>query len=1082
MSRIFPLQWRIFTLSAIYCLFATFQLFAQKAEEMRIEHITEEQGLSSSVVHTIFQDKQGMLWFGAFDGLNEYDGMKFRHFHQTLPDSLSNGISAVRCIAQDFTGALWLATNSKRGVSRFNPITQTFGFFPITSKNAPLTVTAILEDAENTLWFATSRGLYRLDRQNMSIQAHSEVNVLASASIIALAEDASKTLWIATKTSIFRLDKGRTSLRKLECGLPSNVAISNLVQQSDSAQTLLWLGTEASGIICVNAQTSQIHASYTQAQGLEQGLTSNSIRSLICLKNGDVWAGTDKGISIIQHSRNLQTSVITRLQADPKNPATLSGNMVYALLEDASGVVWAAAEFYGLNKYTRFRHKFQHISASLFVNKPSLSSNYIRGIAETPASNGASYLWFATQTGGLNRLNRATGEWAYYRKDKLGSDTSWTLRFDGKETLWIGLVHGGAWMYNTRTQAMTRFAGIPADATIQIIMLDKQGMVWFAGDSYPLTALLPNHSTRQYSISAGATANPERILCLLEDKRGRFLVGTDKGLRELDRTTGAVRVLLPGVVNALYEDASEALWVGTRGQGLQQFRRKTASNEESLYVLGEREGLPNSTVSAILPDAQGTLWVSTKRGLAHIDPKRRKVLHIYDTDDGLQGNEFHRESAFRSASGELFFGGTNGVNSFFPDRISSNRTPPPVAITSVKKSEREELLTDSTVQATNTVRLRYDENALSFGFVALDYNSPDHNVFAYKLDGLDKGWIQCGNRREATYTSLEPGEYTFHVRAANNDGVWNEEGATMRVIIAPPIWRTWWFIALSVASAICIGFVAYRARIRGIEARNEWLEKQVTTRTAELRTANVELQQINNKLSDSLNEIQILSSVLDGERNKSEDLLLNILPPSIAERLKWGETTIVDTFESATVLFSDMVGFTKIASRVTPEELIVMLNRMFSVFDQLAEVHGVEKIKTIGDAYMAVAGVPIPNEEHASAIAAMALDMLLAIQELAENEQLPISIRVGMHTGYLTAGVIGEKKFAYDLWGDTVNTASRMESSGEAGRVQCSETTYLLLKDKFEFEERGMIEVKGKGAMKTYFITGQKGPHWSEKV
>ena len=568
-------------------------------------------------------------------------------------------------------------------------------------------------------------------------------------------------------------------------------------------------------------------------------------------------------------------------------------------------------------------------------------------------------------------------------------------------------------------------------------------------------------------------------------RSGRFLVGTDKGLRELDRTTGAVRVLLSGlVVNALYEDASEALWVGTRGQGLRQYRRKTASNDESLYVLGEREGLPNSTVSAILPDAQGTLWVSTKRGLAHIDPERRKVLHVYDTDDGLQGNEFHRESAFRSASGEMFFGGTNGVNTFFPDRMWSNRTPPPVAITSVKKSEREELLTDSTVQATNTVRLRYDENALSFAFVALDYNSPDHNVFAYKLDGLDKGWIQCGSRREATYTSLEPGEYTFHVRAANNDGVWNEEGATMRVIIAPPVWRTWWFIALSVASAICIGFVAYRARIRGIEARNEWLEKQVTTRTAELRTANVELQQINNKLSDSLNEIQILSSVLDGERNKSEDLLLNILPPSIAERLKWGETTIVDTFESATVLFSDMVGFTKIASRVTPEELIIMLNRMFSVFDQLAEVHGVEKIKTIGDAYMAVAGVPIPNEDHASAIAAMALDMLLAIQELAENEQLPISIRVGMHTGYLTAGVIGEKKFAYDLWGDTVNTASRMESQGVAGRVHISEEVYHALINStvfghtesqenrgFHFEERGNIDVKGKGTMRTWFVT-----------
>jgi class 3 adenylate cyclase len=169
-----------------------------------------------------------------------------------------------------------------------------------------------------------------------------------------------------------------------------------------------------------------------------------------------------------------------------------------------------------------------------------------------------------------------------------------------------------------------------------------------------------------------------------------------------------------------------------------------------------------------------------------------------------------------------------------------------------------------------------------------------------------------------------------------------------------------------------------------------------------------------------------------------------------------------------------MVGFTKIASKVSAEELIVILNRMFSEFDKLAEKHGVEKIKTIGDAYMAVAGVPIPNDFHAEAVADMALDIMLAIKDLAEKENLPISIRAGIHTGYLTAGVIGEKKFAYDLWGDTVNTASRMESSGEPGRVQCSEATYLALKDTFDFEERGTIEVKGKGAMKTYFVLGRK--------
>ena len=1054
---------------------------------MRIERITEEQGLSSSVVNTIFQDRRGILWFGAFDGLNEYDGLKFRHFHQTLPDSLSSGIGTITHIAHDFTGALWLATLSKRGVSRFNPINETFDFFPVAPATSTIQIHTILEDANKALWLGTSHGLYRLDRTTMRFQAVSVPN-LPQADIIELREDAAQTLWIATPARVYALDKSRRVVRQIECGVQANDRIAAFALQQDTSKTLLWIGTGKQGVHCIDGNNAQILVSLTQ----EQGLTSNAVRSLLYASNGAIWVGTDKGISVLNFApKTFKTPFITRLQPAPNNPHTLSGNVVQALFEDASGVVWAATEFYGLNKYARFKHKFRHIHASPFRNAPTLLSNYMRGIAETPVQGGRAsksatfgassnkYLWFATQTAGINRWNRATGEWTYFRKDKLGSDTAWVLRFDGKETLWIGLVHGGLWTYNATTQAMKRFDGIPAEATIQTVFLDKQGTVWVAGDSYPLTAIAPNRTLRTFTFGnkTFGDGSEERVLSMLEDRRGRILVGTDKGLREIDRLTGQVTVRLSGlVVNALYEDASEALWLGTRGQGLQQYRHQpnVSLNGTSPYIIGEKEGLPSSTVSAILADSMGTLWVSTKRGLAHIDPERRKVLHTYDTDDGLQGNEFHRESAFRSESGEMFFGGTNGVNSFIPERMTYNPTPPPVVIASVKNAERRELLTDSTVQASQTIYLRHDDNKLTFHFVALDYNSPERNVFAYKLEGLDKGWVLAGSRREATYTSLEPGDYVFRVRAANNDGVWNEEGTMLRVILAPPVWRTWWFIGLSVASVVCIGFVAYRARIRGIEARNAWLEKQVTTRTAELRQANVDLQQINNKLSDSLNEIQLLSSVLEGERNKSDDLLLNILPPSIAERLKWGETTIVDTFQSATVLFSDMVGFTKIAAKVSPEELIVMLNRMFSVFDQLAEVHGVEKIKTIGDAYMAVAGVPIERPDHAEAIAAMALDMQLAITELAETENLPISIRVGMHSGYLTAGVIGEKKFAYDLWGDAVNTASRMESSGEAGRVQCSEATYLLLKDSFDLEERGTIEVKGKGAMKTYFLLGKK--------
>jgi class 3 adenylate cyclase len=210
------------------------------------------------------------------------------------------------------------------------------------------------------------------------------------------------------------------------------------------------------------------------------------------------------------------------------------------------------------------------------------------------------------------------------------------------------------------------------------------------------------------------------------------------------------------------------------------------------------------------------------------------------------------------------------------------------------------------------------------------------------------------------------------------------------------------------------------------------------------------------------------------EKHTSERLLLNVLPLPIAERLKNGESLIVDRFDSVTVLFADIVGFTALSSRTTPEKLVTMLNEVFSAFDKLAEKHGLEKIKTIGDAYMAVAGIPTPIADHAIAMTHMALDMLAAIAEFATRTSSDLTIRIGINSGSVVAGVIGQKKFIYDLWGDTVNVASRMESSGLPGRIHVSEATSVLLNDEFELEARGAIEIKGKGAMTTYLLVGPK--------
>ena len=260
---------------------------------------------------------------------------------------------------------------------------------------------------------------------------------------------------------------------------------------------------------------------------------------------------------------------------------------------------------------------------------------------------------------------------------------------------------------------------------------------------------------------------------------------------------------------------------------------------------------------------------------------------------------------------------------------------------------------------------------------------------------------------------------------------------------------------------------------------SRFANKDFTARAPELPRD--EIGQLGDNFNTMAATIQLHSENLEGlvhqrtkelvaEKQTSERLLLNVLPGAIADRLKKGESLIADRFEAVSVLFADLVGFTVVASHTPPEDLVRMLNELFSGFDRLAEKYGLEKIKTIGDSYMVVAGVPQPVAGHAGAIARMALDMVAEVAEFSSLHDTKLAIRLGIHTGSVVAGVIGEKKFIYDLWGDTVNIASRMESTGVPGRVQVSETTASLLADDFELEARGPIEVKGKGQMKVFLV------------
>ncbi len=290
-------------------------------------------------------------------------------------------------------------------------------------------------------------------------------------------------------------------------------------------------------------------------------------------------------------------------------------------------------------------------------------------------------------------------------------------------------------------------------------------------------------------------------------------------------------------------------------------------------------------------------------------------------------------------------------------------------------------------------------------------------------------------------------------------------------------------IVLSLVISVAMGTVLTRSLLALSATVKRFAGKELAARTTVV--GNDEIGQLGQSFNAMADSIQVHSENLEelvaqrtrelsDEKATSERLLLNVLPAPIAERLKTSKGLIVDRFEAVTVLFADIVGFTALSSRTSPEQLVSMLNELFSLFDRLAEKHGLEKIKTIGDAYMVVAGIPHPIADHATAMTRMAIDMIAAIEEYAARTDSDLTIRVGMHTGSVVAGVIGEKKFIYDLWGDTVNTASRMESFGVPSRVHVSAATYEHARDEFDFEERPPMEIKGKGVMTTYLLVGPR--------
>ncbi|MGD8997876.1 MAG: two-component regulator propeller domain-containing protein, partial [Anaerolineae bacterium] len=776
---------------------------------LRFERISTEDGLPQSTARCILQDAQGYMWFCTSEGAAKYNGYSFEVYKHDPQDPNSLRENRVESIYQDRSSVLWVGTIGG-WLGRFDRETGQFTHYEM-----PSTVRVMHEDAEGTFWIGVDdAGLLRFDRATGEVSAAWRV-----AGVRAIFEDREGVIWVGSDDGwLARYDREQEQFVPYEVGHQVEA-----IAQDPAGH--IWIGTLLGGLARLDPETTEfVH--YRHIPDDPQSLASDVVTDIHVDSSGVLWiAAYRSGLNWL----DPDTGRFVLYQHSPGDPYSLGDNLTLCLNQDRAGVLWVGTELGGIS---RLSSTGMHVSHFRHVpNDPdSLGSNTVTSILQDQQR----LLWIGTRYG-LSRQDRATGQWRHYRPDpsdptSLSGNYVGSLYEDQAGVLWVGT----AGTLNRYDREKNQFVDYPVFAIY--------GMVQDSEDTFWVTAadgLYRYDSNQDRFALREATPLGERSywsMWIHEDPAGSLWMGTaEEGLARYDPRTSEWRFyqhdpdnpqsLSHNHVEAIWQDPSGDWWVGTH-RGLDLFDPGT----ETFAHYGTNEGLPSDTVFGILQDKEGNLWLSTSLGLSRFNPET-ETFRNYESGDGLQGNQFSRGAFYQSASGEMFFGGNNGFNAFYPEQFTINPHPPPVVITAFSvfnQAVRSDLSPDEQIDLTHR------ENFVSFDFAALDYNNPSGNEYAFRMVGVDEDWVYAGTRRHADYPNLRPGDYVFRVKGSNSDGVWNEEGTWVRITIQPPFWGTWWFRGILLLVLAGVALTAYRLRVRSVELRSRELEVQVAERTAEL--------------------------------------------------------------------------------------------------------------------------------------------------------------------------------------------------------------------------------------------------------
>ncbi|HPR62686.1 MAG TPA: two-component regulator propeller domain-containing protein [Thermoanaerobaculia bacterium] len=865
------------------------------ANLMAFDHLTVDDGLSQGTITAILQDRQGFMWFGTSDGLNRYDGYSFTIYRNIQGNPGSLPYSIVSALYEDREGTLWVGT-AGGGLARFDSDTETFTSFPLVPEkdvsSGGMLIGTICEDSRGNLWISAGNRLSTiiqfLPRTGEWFQYPlTDKDTGHALERLRIFSDDRGQVWVLADTQVLRWDSKDKSFHQVP------------MESVDPSPLVPYFMCETDkGLVCLTSQgvfvpgEASDHFEYLEPFSIDPAPNwQERLTAGLMTRDRSVWfALRDGGL----YRFSAQTGELDHFSPDPNDPGSLSDNPIYRLYMDASGILWIGTETMGLDIYDATRTKFSRIQKNP-TETETLTSNMVWSVTQDLDGK----LWVGTQRG-LNEIDRNSGSIRHYfyteKEDSMNppNDTIQSLYCDKEGTIWAGAARMGLHRKRASDKDFQPFSfNIPRISQLNArgviaIHQDSHGSMWFGTAGYGLIRWDPEKNTfTNFTIGLGPGGGlpGDAVRDIMEDSKGTLWIAARGGVCRYMRKENGFDCWThdPGnpyglnhpYTQCLEEDKEGKIWVGTLGGGLNGLDPTTG---RFTHIM-ERDGLPNNVIYGILRDGEGHLWLSTNAGIARFTPETGMIKR-FGVEDGLQSMEFNAGASFRNDSGDMFFGGVRGLNVFSPDILSENPHPPKVTITGFRLFNKPVTVGEHSplrqaICVTEVIDLPYNQNSMSFEYVGLHFSAPQKNQYAYRLEGLEDDWTMAGNRRIAIYTNIPPGSYTFHVRAASSDGIWNDEGAQLRIRIHPPWWKTWWAYLFYLFGAVGLVLTIVRVEKAREREKARLTEAELRARAAELQSRVAEAQ------SRALqNEIDLKNQELE-EARRFQLSMLPVRPPSI---------------------------------------------------------------------------------------------------------------------------------------------------------------------------------------------------------